>query len=123
MALSLYPIYPSDLTDAEWVQLAPLIPAVKPGGQLRSVNMRRIVNGLFYTEDYERLLRVVARRLSLLHDQGGVGLLGLLSVVLTRDGHGVGVVEGQWVHRRHRCVNGVLALPSRDSSGLPRRPP
>jgi transposase len=48
MALSVYPIYPSDLTDAEWVLLAPLIPAAKSGGRPRSVNMRRIVNGLVY---------------------------------------------------------------------------
>lgn len=48
MALSVYPIYPSDLTDAEWALQAPLIPAAKPGGRPRSVNLRRIVNGLFY---------------------------------------------------------------------------
>ena len=47
MARSVYPIYPSDLTDAEWAHLAPLIPAAKPGGRPRSVNMRRLVNGLF----------------------------------------------------------------------------
>lgn len=48
MALSVYPIYPSDLTDTEWAVLVPLIPAAKPGGRPRSVSMRRIVNGLFY---------------------------------------------------------------------------
>jgi len=48
MALSVYPIYPSDLNDAEWALLAPLIPAAKQGGRPRSVNLRRIVNGLFY---------------------------------------------------------------------------
>jgi transposase len=42
------PVYPSDLTDREWDLLAPLIPAAKPGGRPRSVEMRRIVNGLFY---------------------------------------------------------------------------
>ena len=41
-------VYPSDLTDAEWALLAPLIPAAKPGGRPRSVDTRRIVNGLFY---------------------------------------------------------------------------
>lgn len=42
------PVYPSDLTDAEWSVFAPLLPAAKPGGRPRSVNLRRIVNGLFY---------------------------------------------------------------------------
>ncbi|HEX9036382.1 MAG TPA: IS5 family transposase [Ktedonobacterales bacterium] len=41
-------VYPSDLTDAEWALLAPLIPPAKPGGRPRSVDIRRILNGLFY---------------------------------------------------------------------------
>lgn len=40
--------YPSDLTDDEWKVLQPLIPAAKPGGRPRSVEMREIVNGVFY---------------------------------------------------------------------------
>src|ERR1051326_3762550 len=40
--------YPSDLSDQEWTLLAPLIPAAKPGGRPRSVEMRHILNGLFY---------------------------------------------------------------------------
>ena len=48
MAVSVYPIYSSGLTDVEWALLAPLIPAAKPGGRPRSVNLRRILNGLFY---------------------------------------------------------------------------
>jgi hypothetical protein len=43
-----YPIYLSDLTDAEWALLAGFVPAAKPGGRPRSVSMRRIGNGLFY---------------------------------------------------------------------------
>jgi putative transposase len=41
-------LYPCDLTDAEWEAVAPLIPAAKPGGRPRSVEVRRIVNGVFY---------------------------------------------------------------------------
>jgi putative transposase len=41
-------VYPSDLTDAEWALLAPLIPPAKLGGRPRSVDIRRILNGLFY---------------------------------------------------------------------------
>ena len=42
------PVYPSDLADAEWLLLAALLPSAQPGGRPRSVDLRRIVNGLFY---------------------------------------------------------------------------
>lgn len=48
MATPVYPIYPSDLTDAEWSIFSALLPAAKPGGRPRSVNLRRVANGLFY---------------------------------------------------------------------------
>jgi transposase len=40
--------YPSDLTDEEWAQVEPLIPAAKRGGNKRTVNLREVVNGLMY---------------------------------------------------------------------------
>jgi putative transposase len=40
--------YPTDLTDREWAVLEPLLPPAKPGGRPRSVNLRVILNGLFY---------------------------------------------------------------------------
>ena len=40
--------YPSDLTDAQWKILKPQIPAAKPGGRPRTVDMREILNALFY---------------------------------------------------------------------------
>jgi transposase len=40
--------YPSDLTDAEWRLIEPLIPPAKPGGNQRTVVMREVVNGLMY---------------------------------------------------------------------------
>lgn len=40
--------YTSDLSDAEWRLLEPLIPAAKTGGRPRSVNMREVVNAIFY---------------------------------------------------------------------------
>ena len=40
--------YPSDLTDAEWQLVKPLIPPGKPGGGKRTVIMREVVNGLMY---------------------------------------------------------------------------
>lgn len=41
-------IYPSDLSDREWSILEPLLPDAKLGGRPRSVNLRRILNGIFY---------------------------------------------------------------------------
>ncbi len=41
-------VYASDLSDAEWAILEPLIPPAKTGGRPRSVNMREILNGIFY---------------------------------------------------------------------------
>ena len=40
--------YPSDLTDAEWTLIAPLIPPAKRGGRKRSVDVREVLNGIFY---------------------------------------------------------------------------
>lgn len=40
--------YPSDLTDAEWAIVAPLIPPAKPGGRKRDVVVREVLNGLLY---------------------------------------------------------------------------
>jgi putative transposase len=40
--------YPSDLTDAQWALIEPVLPAAKPGGRPREVDLREIVNTLFY---------------------------------------------------------------------------
>ncbi len=40
--------YPSDVTDAEWVLIAPLVPPAKRGGRRRSVDVREVVNGILY---------------------------------------------------------------------------
>lgn len=40
--------YPSDMTDAEWLILEPLIPPAKPGGRPRKVSMREVLNAIFY---------------------------------------------------------------------------
>lgn len=39
--------YPSDVTDAEWALLAPLIPSPKPGGHPRTTPVREVINGVF----------------------------------------------------------------------------
>src|SRR5215470_14576252 len=40
--------YPSDLTDAEWAIVEPMIPPARHGGRKRSVNVRELLNGIFY---------------------------------------------------------------------------
>jgi transposase len=40
--------YPSDLSDAEWALVEPLIPPGKRGGGKRTVLLREVVNGLMY---------------------------------------------------------------------------
>lgn len=40
--------YPSDLSDAEWALIEPMIPPAKRGGRKRSVNIREVLNGIFY---------------------------------------------------------------------------
>lgn len=40
--------YPTDLTDPQWKRIAPLIPKAKPGGRPRSVDMREVLNAIFY---------------------------------------------------------------------------
>jgi len=39
---------PSDLRDAEWVRLAPLIAEASPGGRPRKTDMRAAMNAIFY---------------------------------------------------------------------------
>ena len=40
--------YPTDLTDAQWKLVRPLIPKPKPGGRPQSVDRREILNAIFY---------------------------------------------------------------------------
>ena len=40
--------YPSDLTRTQWKRLKRLLPKAKPGGRPRSVNLREVLNGIFY---------------------------------------------------------------------------
>src|SRR4029077_868171 len=40
--------YPSDLTDAEWALVEPMIPPAKRGGRPRDVNLREVLNAILY---------------------------------------------------------------------------
>jgi transposase len=39
--------YPSDLADAEWALVEPMIPPAKRGGRPRDVNVREVLNVIF----------------------------------------------------------------------------
>jgi putative transposase len=40
--------YPTDLTDAQWKLIEPLLPEARPGGRPRSVDLREVLDGIFY---------------------------------------------------------------------------
>jgi putative transposase len=40
--------YPSDLSDAQWAHLAPLLPAVRSGGRPRAHPLREVIDALRY---------------------------------------------------------------------------
>ena len=40
--------YPSDVSDAEWEVIAPLLPPAKTGGRPRTTSLREVVNAIFY---------------------------------------------------------------------------
>lgn len=40
--------YPSDLTDEQWMLIEPFIPPERWGGRTRSVDIREVLNGIFY---------------------------------------------------------------------------
>ena len=42
--------YPSDLTDAQWDELAPLLPPPCHTGRKRTIDRRAILNALFYLD-------------------------------------------------------------------------
>jgi putative transposase len=41
-------LYPTDLTDEQWEVVRPLLPEAKPGGRPRSVDLREVLDGIFY---------------------------------------------------------------------------
>ena len=38
----------SDLTDAQWQGIEPLLPLPKPGGRPRTTNLREVISGILY---------------------------------------------------------------------------
>ena len=42
--------YPSDLTEAQWRIMEPLLPPPRPGGRPRTVDLREVINAKFYLD-------------------------------------------------------------------------
>jgi len=40
--------YRTDLTDEQWEIIKTSIPSAKPGGRPRTVDMRKVIDGIFY---------------------------------------------------------------------------
>src|SRR5271166_1645802 len=40
--------YDTDLTNAAWAWIAPVLPAARPGGRPRTTNLRAVLNAIFY---------------------------------------------------------------------------
>ena len=40
--------YDTDLTDAAWAFVAPVLPAARPGGRPRTTKLRAVLNAIFY---------------------------------------------------------------------------
>jgi transposase len=66
-SLMSFDIYPSDLSDSEWDLLEPLLPAARPGGRPRSVDLRRILNGIFYVLRSGCAWRYVPASMAMVH--------------------------------------------------------
>jgi hypothetical protein len=54
--------YPSDLRDARWARLAPLIPEGSPGGRPRKTDMRAAMNAILYFAAHRLPLALSAPR-------------------------------------------------------------
>ena len=67
--------YESDLTDAEWARLEPLLPGPAATGRPREVDLREVVNAIQY-----QLTTGCQWRVTRLFSQGFHGSLLLLSV-------------------------------------------
>ena len=98
--------YPSDLSDAEWALIAPLIPPAKRGGRRREVDVREVMNGILYvleTGCQWRALPTVHDYLMLWNWDGTLERVHHALYLMTRDLEGreaspsAGVIDSQSV--------------------------
>jgi transposase len=58
-------IYPTDLTDRQWDCIKDLVPAAKPGGRPRTLDMRAVINGIGLVCSSEAMIYIAMTRLML----------------------------------------------------------
>jgi transposase len=50
MGMNMTPTYPSDLTDAQWALIQPLLPKPHKRGRRRRLDYRRVLDAIFYLQ-------------------------------------------------------------------------
>ena len=55
--------YFTDVTDEQWALVEPLLPAAKPGGRPRDVNLREVLNSLLYVNRSGRQWEILSHDL------------------------------------------------------------
>ena len=86
--------YPSDLTDDEWTLVAPLIPPAKRGGRKRKVDVREVLNGIFYVAATGCQWRALPKDLARIHEV----LVAEMRTRAGRDrGPSLGIIDSQSV--------------------------
>jgi len=90
--------YETDLTDAEWRLIAPLLPAPKRTGRPLSWPLREIVNAIFYVM------------------RGGIALAASAKLPSTQE-HGLSLVLGMAARDVFEALNHALLMIDRERSG------
>ena len=67
-------LYASDVTDAEWALIEPHMPAAKPLGRPREIELRAVLDAILYIARTGCQWRMAAEGLSCVHDGAGLFL-------------------------------------------------
>ena len=101
--------YPSDLTDAEWAVVAPLLPPARPGGRPRTTDLREVVNAILYLASSGCQWRMLPKDFPPLSTVQGyfytwrdMGLWQSINHLSGDDGPGAGGPRGEPECRDHR---------------------
>src|SRR5208337_1998077 len=86
-------LYDTDLTDAARALIAPMLPAARPGGRPRKINIRAVLNAIFYLLRTGCQWRLLAREFS-------------------RGQHGLSVVSRRLLLCSIRCPMKPLSSPN-----------